>query len=242
MQIIAHRRPQQNLHSAERLASVLGGGALAYSGLARGRAGIWRALSGAALIARGLAGHCPAYQALGVNTAAAHPGRLDVRASAAVTVQQPRARIFALWRNFENLPRFMKHLISVETVDAKRSRWVARGPGGKRIEWLAEMINEVPDQLIAWKSLPGSDVDSAGSVHFQDAPGGRGTEIRVELQYSPPAGIVGAYAAKLLGVEPEQEISADLLKLKQYLETGEIAVAATHPRSTAGHKRREVIA
>jgi uncharacterized membrane protein len=94
---------------------------------------------------------------------------------------------------------------------------------GRKVEWDAEIINEYPNELIAWKSLAGADVDSAGSVHFSDAPGGRGTEVRVELQYNPPAGVAGAYIAKLFGHEPEQAIIEDLHRMKQFLETGEIA-------------------
>ena len=114
------------------------------------------------------------------------------------------------------------------------------GPCNRPVEWYAEIINEVPSELIGWKSLPGSDVDCAGSVRFTDAPGGRGTEVRVELQYNPPAGMVGAYLARLFGREPEQEIEADLGRLKQYLEGGEVATTAGQPQG--GSKAQRVAA
>jgi hypothetical protein len=121
---------------------------------------------------------------------------------------------------------FMQHLKDVEVGDDGRSYWVADGPAGSNIKWTAEIINEIHDELIAWKSLPGGDVDTAGSVRFKDAPGGRGTEIHVELQYNPPAGRVGALVAKLFGKDPQREIGNDLRRLKQYLESGEVATDA----------------
>src|SRR2546423_15606848 len=102
------------------------------------------------------------------------PYELGIRARAAITVNHPRESVFQFWRQLENLPRFMRHLISVEPRDERRSHWVAQGPAGRKVEWDAEIINEIPNELIAWKSLPGSDVDSAGSVRFKDAPGERG--------------------------------------------------------------------
>jgi uncharacterized membrane protein len=195
--------------------------------------GMIRMLLGAGMIGRGLTGRCHLYRVLGVRTAhsdATLPYELGVKARAAVTVAHPRHEIFTFWRQFENLPRFMRHLISVDQKDEKRSHWVAEGPGtDSTYEWDAEIINEIPDELIAWKSLPGSEVASAGSVRFSDAPGNRGTEIRVELQYNPPAGIVGAWVARIFGREPEQEISADLKRLKQFFETGEVATTAGQP-------------
>lgn len=134
----------------------------------------------------------------------------------------------------------MHHLITVEQIDQQRSHWVAQGPANKRIEWDAEIINEIPTQLIAWKSLPGSDVGSAGSVRFKDAPGGRGTEIRVELQYNPPGGVVGSYFARLFGREPEQEITADLGRLKQFLESGEAATTEGQPRGGSQERQRSI--
>lgn len=232
MQVIRHSSVV-NVHPAERWASVLSGGALAVSGLSRGKSGVLRTVTGALMIQRGLSGHCLAYELFGVRTSpseATIPYDLGIRARAAVTVAQPVDKVFAFWRQFDNLPRFMRHLISVEPLAGNRSRWTAAGPGGRKVTWDAEIINEIPGELIAWRSLPGSDVDSAGSVRFRNAPGNRGTEIRVELQYNPPAGIVGAYVARFFGREPEQEISADLARLKQFLESGEVATTEGQPQ------------
>jgi uncharacterized membrane protein len=217
----------------ERWLSVTCGGILAIHGIRRGRGGLLQAISGAMMIRRGVTGKCEVYRALGLRTAP-HDGALPyeqgIRARAAITIQRPRETVYQFWRQLENLPRFMQHLESVQPTEGNRSRWVAEGPAGRRYEWTAEIINEIPMELIAWKSLPGSDVDSAGSVHFKDAPGNRGTEIRVELQYNPPAGAIGALVARLFGREPEQEIRSDLRRLKQFLEAGEVATTEGQPK------------
>jgi uncharacterized membrane protein len=240
MQAIAPRSSYQNVHPMERLASVVGGGILAVSGMRKGLPGLLRLFAGAAMVERGLTGRCHVYRVFGVRTApsdATIPYELGIRARAAVTVNEPRHKMFHFWRQSENLPTFMRHLLSVEQREGGRSHWVAEGPLNHKVEWEAEIINEIPEELIAWKSLPGSDVDSAGSVRFKDAPGGRGTEVHVELQYNPPAGLVGAYTARLFGREPEQEIEADLGRLKQYFESGEVATTKGQPRGSAKSRR-----
>jgi uncharacterized membrane protein len=119
----------------------------------------------------------------------------------------------------------MHHLESVERVTDTLSRWRAKGPGGKTVEWNAEIINEVPNQVIGWRSIEGSEVISAGSVNFDDAGEGRGTRVRVRLQYSPPGGKVGAAIAKLMGRDPATEIREDLRRFKQMVEAGEVATS-----------------
>jgi uncharacterized membrane protein len=230
-----------NLHPLERWLSVLGGGALTAVAIRKRRFSLL--VASAALLGRGYTGRSQVYRVLGVRTAGGGsplPYELGVRARGAVTLMLPREQVFQFWRKLENLPRFMRHLISVQPSGDRRSHWVAEGPAGRRVEWDAEILNEVPNELIAWRSLERSDVDSAGSVRFSDAPGNRGTEVRVELQYNPPAGIVGAYVARVFGREPEQEIQADLLRLKQVLEAGEMAVTEGQPRGEAAGPRRRV--
>lgn len=247
MEVIRPTVPYQNVHSLERLASIAGGIAIAASGRHKGMFGCTaRLLAGASLVHRGLTGQCEMYRVLGVRTApsdATLPMELGIRARASVTIAQPRDKVFEFLRQLENLPRVMRHLISVETGENGHSHWVAQGPAGFKAKWEAEVINEIADELVAWKSLPGGNVDQAGSMRFRDAPGGRGTEVRVELQYNPPAGIIGAYVARLFGREPEQEIAADLQRLKQFLETGEIATTESQSRggSEAGKQVRRTL-
>jgi uncharacterized membrane protein len=137
-----------------------------------------------------------------------------------VTINQPIEILYRFWRNLENLPRFMRHLESVERVTDTLSRWRAKGPAGTIVEWNAEIINEVPNQVIGWQSIEGSDVVSAGSVNFDIAEPNRGTHVRVRLQYSPPGGRVGAAMLKWLGQDPASEIREDLQEFKRMVEAG----------------------
>lgn len=146
-----------------------------------------------------------------------------VRVSKTFTINRDPEEVYTFWRQLDNLPRFMKHLESVE-VDGTHSRWTARGPGAMRVRWEAEMTEDSPQQ-IAWRSLPGADVPNRGRVRFQAAPGARGTELRVELQYEMPGGKAMSLVAKMFGREPEQEIDDDLRRVKQLLEAGEISTS-----------------
>ena len=145
-------------------------------------------------------------------------GATEVKKS--ITVAKEPHEVYAFWRDLESLPRFMTHLDSVRAVDETRSRWAAKGPAGSTVEWEAEILDERPDELIAWRSLPGSAVDTAGTVRFRPAPGDRGTEVHVELRYSPPGGTVGALAAKISTENPAQQLHDDLRRFKQVIETG----------------------
>lgn len=160
-------------------------------------------------------------------SATAQPKRHQTRKT--ITINRPVEEIYAFWREFENLPRFMNHLKSVSKIDEKRSHWVAKGPAGTEVEWDAEIIEEKPNELIAWRSLPGATVPNAGVVRFESATGGRGTVVRVNLRYHPPGGALGATVAKLFGEAPEKQIPVDLMRIKQLLETGEIARTEGQP-------------
>src|SRR5207244_87837 len=141
---------------------------------------------------------------------------------------------YRFWRNFENLPRFMNHLESVKTQGDRRSHWVAKGPLGMPAEWDAEIITERANELIGWRSLPGSEVDTTGSVHFLPAPGGRGTEVKVVMKYDPPAGKVGAAIAGMLMHAPGSEIKEDLRRFEAIMEGGECPSTEGQPRGTCG--------
>jgi uncharacterized membrane protein len=150
----------------------------------------------------------------------------DVHIETSIAINKSPAELFAFWREFKNLPLFMKSLESVTENSDGTSHWVAKGLGGVRVEWDAEIYNEKENELIAWRSLENSDVINAGSVRFQPAPSGHGTYVRVAMNYNPPAGAVGAKLAEVLGGEPAQLIKEDLRRLKQVLEAGEIATIA----------------
>jgi uncharacterized membrane protein len=229
---------QTNVSDKERIASLLGGGALMGWGINKGSwTGYLAAAAGTALAWRGATGHCDVYAALGLNSKkrsgrnVSVPYELGIRVDKAITVDKPREEVYRFWRNFENLGNFMQHIESVKEIDNKHSHWVAKAPAGISVQWDAEVINEKENELIGWRSLPGADVPNAGSVQFTDHPAGRGTIVKIELQYDPPGGNVGQMFAKLIGQDPEAQIEGDLRRFKQLMETGEIITTKGQPVS-----------
>ena len=147
------------------------------------------------------------------------------RVAHTLIINRSREDLYRFWRNFENLPRVMHSVASVRALDDRRSHWVARGPMDRSIEW----DSESPNSAIAWRSLPGSDLDMSGFVRFTPAPGGRGTLMEIEMHYVPPAGKLGTAIATLLGHEPGQQLRADLRRFKWLMETGEIPTTEGQP-------------
>jgi uncharacterized membrane protein len=119
----------------------------------------------------------------------------------------------------------MRYLESVRKIDDRRSHWTAKAPFNRTVEWDAEITEDQANRRLAWRSLPGADVDNEGSVEFERAPGGRGTVVHVELRYDPPGGVVGATIAKLFGKEPSQQVQEDLRAFKQVMEVGEVVLS-----------------
>ncbi len=234
---------RRNVSPTERWITGLAGAAAAAYGLTKGgRTGGWLTLAGGGLIARAVTGYCPVYALLGresdmswppsmaTETARALSGSRGVRVHTGVTIDRPLAEVYAFFRDLENLPRFMTHLASVRTIDERRSHWIVRAPAGGTVEWDAEIIHEEPDKVIGWRSIGDADVVNAGSVNFDRAPGDRGTEVRVSLQYQPPAGKLGAAVAALFGEESSRQVREDLRRLKELLEAGEVATTEGQPR------------
>ncbi len=141
----------------------------------------------------------------------------------AVTINRPPSEVYGFWRDLENLPRFMRHLEEVRWTGEGRSRWKTRAPMGASVEWEAIIVDDRTNELIAWRSVDGSEIDTSGSVLFTPAPGARGTEVRVEFSYRPPAGRIGDALAKLFRESPDQQVKDDLRRFKQVMETGEVA-------------------
>jgi uncharacterized membrane protein len=155
-------------------------------------------------------------------TRARREARRELRVTASVTVRRAPDEVYRYWRDLENLPTFMAHLEAVRATGPRTSHWTASVPGRRSVEWDAEIVEDRPGELIAWRSAEGvADVRNSGSVRFSPAPGDRGTEIRVEMAYSAPGGRIGAAAAKLLGAHPYQQIRDDLRRFKQVMEAGE---------------------
>ena len=213
---------QRNVDNWERVVSLVAGTAL-ISLAARSRR--WRSLAapaGAGLIGRGLTGFCPVNYAIGRgraldDTRTALSGARGVNVDERITIARRAEEVFEFWRDLANLPRFLSHLERVDVIDGRHSHWVVEGPAGMHVEWDAELINEIRPDLLAWKSLPGADVASAGSVQFRPV-GPSETELRVRMQYAPPAGRAGAAVARWLGDSPESMLRTDLRRLKNILE------------------------
>lgn len=222
------RSQQQNTTEAddtERWASLIGGGALVLMGLKeRSLRGALMAVAGGGLIYQGVTKQSTvqqAQEAIGMNQ--------SIKVEKTVTINKSADELYRYWRNFENLPHFMKHLKSVTVYNDKRSHWIASAPLGNNVEWDAEIINERENELIAWASVEGADIENSGFVRFKSAPANRGTEVKVVLEYNPPGGALAAAFAKLFGEEPKQQIGDDLRRFKQIMEASEIATTEGQP-------------
>ena len=156
-------------------------------------------------------------------TEAAEQGIIHTRR--AITIWKPVEEVYAFWRNPENFPQFMRHVESVEVIDSQTARWTVKAPAGQSVSWTAAITEERENELISWVSLPDADVYNAGTVRFTPAPGGRGTEVRLDLEYEPPFGKLGSKLAMLWREEPGQQAQDDLRHLKQVMELGEIVIS-----------------
>lgn len=225
---LSNTKPENatSIGDQERWASVIGGSAMVLLGLKqRSLRGALLALAGGGIALHGMKDQKSLPNAVSETVGLNQP----IRVEKTVTINKPATELYEYWHNFENLPRFMKHLEAVQVQDMRRSHWVAKAPLDQRVEWDADIINDQPNHLIAWASAEGADVENSGFVRFQPAPHDRGTEVKVVLEYSVPGGAVTATIAKLFGEEPEQQIGDDLRRFKQLMETGEIVTTAGQP-------------
>ncbi|HYP14533.1 MAG TPA: SRPBCC family protein, partial [Bryobacteraceae bacterium] len=241
--LLKARTPSTNVSHPERLWSVVGGsGLVAYGLYRRNISGYSLAALGGALLYRGVTGQCEMYRTLGVNTAergyekgtgsrAGVPYQQGIRVDQEMPIHRSPEELYRFWRNLENLPRFMDHLQSVRAIDDRTSHWVAKGPAGLSAEWDAEIVNDIENQVIGWRSLEGSQIANGGSVRFEELANGNGTMVKVSLQYVPPAGQVGAMIARLFGENPERTIAEDLRRFKELMETGNITSTVRSKRS-----------
>jgi len=221
----------------ERWASLATATAVMAYGISRkSKYGFFLAAAATPLAYRGVVGEWPRF---GIgrrdgDTREALSGSRGIHVREAIRLETPVNTVFAFWRRFENLPLFMTHLERVTDLGSGRSHWAAKGPAGSLFEWDAEIIREEPNKLISWRSLPGSEVVTAGSVQFEAVRAGGETQVAVNLQYDPPAGRAGAAIAALFGREPSQTIREDLRHFKQLIEAGEI------PRATPGEAPKRI--
>lgn len=238
-------KPPVNVGDTERAISVAAGAIAVLMGLSRRSVpGLVCAGVGGAMIYRGVTGHCHAYSALGVDTSkdeSTDPSeRLEdgIEVATAFLIDKPTEELYRYWRNFSNLPAIMTHLESVQVQDDRKSHWVAKAPAiaGGKIEWDAEITRDEPNSVIAWQSLAGSQVDTAGEIRFEKGMGDRGTEVHVHMKYRPPAGKVGHWVAKIFGEAPTHTIREDLRNFKRIMEIGEVPTIQGQPRGTCADR------
>lgn len=245
---ITGKNGHANVSDTERVISGMAGAAFAGYALTQTSksTALPLGLLGGYLMYRGVTGNCPAYTALRTGTGhetdskiAVIPEGQGIKIVKAMTFQKSAAELYAFWRNFENLPRFMKHLESVEIIDDKTSKWTAKAPFGQTVSWNAEILSDEPDQRIVWRSIEPADIANAGSVRFETLPADRGTTVTVSLEYNPPAGMLGAIVAKLFGEEPGTQVQDDLRRFKQLMEAGEIPTIGGQPHGVQGRSKAE---
>ncbi|MVN91211.1 SRPBCC family protein [Mucilaginibacter aquatilis] len=217
-----------NLEWPERYVSIAAGLKFSLSGLANifnsPFTSILKIGAGGYLINRGITGHCEVYSRVGKNST--EPVNVNIRSS--FTVNKSRQEVYEFWRQLDNLPKFMKHLESVEVLDSKRSHWVLKLPANvATVSWDAEIVNDEPGYAIGWSSLPGSTIDNAGKVRFRDAEDGKGTLIDVVISYLPPAGGVGTALGHVLNPLFKKMVDDDVRNFKQYIDIDENPSAIT---------------
>ena len=188
------------------------------------------ATGGGYMVARAITGHCPVYEAMGVTTAPEPTSTAErivgpdgVRIDKVVTVQRSPEDLYTFWRELQNLPRIMSHILSVSGDVETGSHWTARGPGGIDVSWDAVVTLDETNRLISWQSVPGSRIVNTGLVRFRALPNDKGTEVHVSLHYRPPLGVLGKLVAPLFAREPSRQIEDDLRRFKQIMEAGEVA-------------------
>jgi uncharacterized membrane protein len=243
-------QPRGNVSENERLVSLAAGSIVAMMGLARrDLTGVLIATVGGGLIYRGATGHCPVYASMDINTATEDAargagGRQGAYVAQSWAINRSPEELYSEWRKLENLPRIMTHLEEVRVIDDRRSHWVAKALpilGGIKVEWDAEVTRDEPNALIAWRSLPGSAVENTGTVQFTRLPGDRGTAVRAEIVYRPPAGPVGNRLAKMFTPVLAREMREDMRNFKRVMEVGEVptVVGQPHGTCTGTAKRQE---
>lgn len=216
---------QSDSGDAGKWASLIGGGAMVLMGLRqRSLRGALMAIAGGGLAYGAAKSQGGITEALGMDK--------SIKVEKTVTINKPADELYRYWHDFGNLSTFMKHVKSVTVVNDKRSHWVATAPLGATVEWDADIIEDRENEFISWASVEGADIDNSGFIRFKPAPGDRGTEVKVVMEYAPPGGAVTATIAKLFGEEPEQQIGDDLRRFKMLMEAGEIATTEGQPKGS----------
>lgn len=223
----AFPRKNTNVGQLERFGSLALGGLLVWQGTRSKNNSRFPLIAGGGIfLLRGITRRSIVYRVFGINRAGQEGA---VRVERTGTIGRSPQELYHFWKDFSNLPQFMQHLDSVVVLDEKRSKWTAKAPAGVKVEWEAEIVEDQENEVIAWRSLPGSQVENSGRVTFQPAPKERGTEVKVVLDYKPPAGSLGAAIAKFTGEEPGEQVREDLRHFKMLMESGQIISTEGQP-------------
>jgi uncharacterized membrane protein len=231
----------ENIGDVQRVLSAIAGMVFLASGLSRLSRRNWSGASlatvGGSLLYRAVSGYCPAFGALGIDMSGnnelngpsdtsrlgrrkVHTGRAT-KIQSSIEINRPANELYRCWRSLDNLPRIMNHLDSVQVINNRLSHWVVKTmPGVPKVEWDAEIITDVENRRIGWRSLQGADVDNTGSVAFKPTGDGNRTWLTVTLQYEPPGGELGVSVAKWFGEDPNTKIAEDLQRFKEQIEAG----------------------
>jgi uncharacterized membrane protein len=225
-----------NVGPTERIASAFLGALGTSYGLRHigSYTGLTALLAGGFLLSRGLTGYCSFNQAFGRNSNQITRKTSAMEIGGTFIINKPKSEVYNFWRKLENLPLFMKHLEKVKEEDSINSTWTARVPGGLGVvSWKATITEDKPEESLSWASQPGSTIDTAGEVKFEDAPNGSGTQIKVCMTYRAPGGDVGQLAGKLFNSKVEKMMKEDVMRFKTIMESGEFELSGTKSTSTA---------
>jgi len=220
-------RKMANLGQVERFGSLAAGSLLLWQG-SRVKNGSRLPLlaGGTALVVRGVTRRSLVYRLLGINRSGQDSA---VRVERTGTIDRSPEELYSYWRDFSNLPGFMHHLESVQVLDNKRSKWIAKAPLDAKVEWEAEIVEDKENEVLAWRSLPGAQVENSGRVTFKPASKERGTEVKIVLDYKPPAGSLGVALARFTGEEPGEQVREDLRHFKMLMESGQVISTQGQP-------------
>jgi uncharacterized membrane protein len=229
---VESRPSRMNVSSSGRFVSILGGTALTTIGLGRrSLGGLVMSLVGGTLLYRGATGYCSLYASLGIDTHKGNGTSEPIHITEALTIDRHKDELYGFWRDADHLPKFMRFLEAVRKIDDRHAEWIARIPGDLgTVRWETEITEDEPGRKIAWRTLPGSDIEEAGAIHFEEAAGGRGTVVRIDLDYRPPGDGVGRLAAKLLNPAFAEMLREDMRRFKSLMETGEVPTIEGQPK------------
>jgi len=161
--------------------------------------------------------------------------RTEVMVQKTVIVHAAIHKVFDLWSQFSNFPRFMRHVRDIDIeIGGKKSRWTVDGPAHTTVSFEAETTELEPDRVLAWRTLPDQQIEHEGRVRFEPIDDAT-TRVTVRMTYRPPGGVLGHAIAHILGWDPKSRIDDDLVRMKGLLEEGKVRAGGERVRLTEFH-------